>query len=284
MPVKKQLGRTRRAKKNLALKLVLEQRFKPEISAYFNKIIKNFMAFYITTGSALRSDSYSDDTVALLKKQYIRVSRQFSREMREEGSRLIDIPKALTKQNEDEIDAELSAIITAALGIFIGRESKNRGALIDGTTQNNINAAIQQAQQQLADKQELQTNLAVGILAAAILKRKFKSRQNTIVATETQFIAESTKLIEVVVVANNGAVNINDVVQGTIITVIVARKQWASILDNRVRAHHAAVDGQRRMLQEPFIVMGERLQRPGDPNGSPSNIIGCRCSALYGLL
>ena len=30
-----------------------------------------------------------------------------------------------------------------------------------------------------------------------------------------------------------------------------------------------------------FEVGGEELEYPGDPNGSPENVIQCRCQALY---
>lgn len=53
--------------------------------------------------------------------------------------------------------------------------------------------------------------------------------------------------------------------------------EWDAAGDARVRRTHAAADGQRRPIDEPFIVAGERLRYPGDPNGSAANIIQCRC-------
>jgi hypothetical protein len=32
---------------------------------------------------------------------------------------------------------------------------------------------------------------------------------------------------------------------------------------------------------EPFIVMGEQLDYPGDPVGSAGNVINCRCTQIY---
>jgi F like protein len=54
-------------------------------------------------------------------------------------------------------------------------------------------------------------------------------------------------------------------------------KRWDSKEDTRVRAAHDRADGQVRPVSQPFIVDGEALMAPGDPSGSPSNVIACRC-------
>jgi hypothetical protein len=54
-------------------------------------------------------------------------------------------------------------------------------------------------------------------------------------------------------------------------------KVWDSRDDTRVRLAHEAADGQVRPVSQPFIVGGEALMSPGDPTGSPSNVINCRC-------
>lgn len=55
---------------------------------------------------------------------------------------------------------------------------------------------------------------------------------------------------------------------------------WLATLDHRVRPAHRIADGQRVPIGTPFTVDGEHLMRPGDPAGSPSNVIQCRCSTL----
>lgn len=55
---------------------------------------------------------------------------------------------------------------------------------------------------------------------------------------------------------------------------------WLATLDSRVRPAHLTADGQRVPLGTPFTVDGEQLMRPGDPSGSASNVIQCRCSTL----
>lgn len=55
---------------------------------------------------------------------------------------------------------------------------------------------------------------------------------------------------------------------------------WLATLDSRVRPAHRAADGQRVPMGTPFTVDGEHLMRPGDPDGSASNVIQCRCTTL----
>lgn len=61
-------------------------------------------------------------------------------------------------------------------------------------------------------------------------------------------------------------------------------KFWITARDARVRDKHRAVDGQRRAKNEPFSVGGEALMYPGDPSGSLSNTIRCRCTLSAQLI
>lgn len=69
---------------------------------------------------------------------------------------------------------------------------------------------------------------------------------------------------------------------GTIKTHLQLFKRWrinhgTGIDDGRVRPAHLVADGQEVPEGEPFIVDGELLMFPGDPKGSPENVINCRC-------
>ncbi len=62
---------------------------------------------------------------------------------------------------------------------------------------------------------------------------------------------------------------------------LTLKKVWLSTFDSKVRADHADAHGQEVGTDEPFIVGGEPLMYPGDPAGSPGNIINCRCTVYY---
>ena len=61
----------------------------------------------------------------------------------------------------------------------------------------------------------------------------------------------------------------------------VLNKQWLAREDSSTRPGHARADGQIRPINQPFIVNMEPLMMPGDPAGSPSNVINCRCKSLF---
>lgn len=58
-------------------------------------------------------------------------------------------------------------------------------------------------------------------------------------------------------------------------------KTWDSRDDSAVRPGHKRADGQTVSIYQPFIVNMEPLMMPGDPSGTPSNVINCRCKPLF---
>lgn len=71
----------------------------------------------------------------------------------------------------------------------------------------------------------------------------------------------------------------------------VPKEFWLTQRDSRVRGRvpgryadarfdHWEADGQTVAIDEPFEVSGEALKHPGDPSGSPGNIIHCRCTQV----
>lgn len=60
----------------------------------------------------------------------------------------------------------------------------------------------------------------------------------------------------------------------------ILRKQWKTEADPRVRSSHRAVNNQIIPLMYPFVVGGEYILFPGDPMGSPEEVINCRCDLV----
>lgn len=60
----------------------------------------------------------------------------------------------------------------------------------------------------------------------------------------------------------------------------VVEKVWLATHDRRTRQDHRAADGQRVAHDAPFLVGGERLAFPGDPNGPARQVVNCRCTLL----
>jgi HK97 family phage portal protein len=64
----------------------------------------------------------------------------------------------------------------------------------------------------------------------------------------------------------------------------VKGSEWLAALDERTRPAHREAHGQKRRQGQMFNVGGENLAYPGDPGGSPANIINCRCTRVAVLI
>ncbi len=63
---------------------------------------------------------------------------------------------------------------------------------------------------------------------------------------------------------------------------LVMKKRWVPVQDTRTRDAHAAMAGTPAIpLDQDFTVNGEHMARPGDPRGSASNVVRCRCVLAY---
>lgn len=60
----------------------------------------------------------------------------------------------------------------------------------------------------------------------------------------------------------------------------VIAEEWVATLDGRERDAHAVADGQIVPVDGTFLVGGEELRNPHDPQGSVENTTQCRCSAV----
>lgn len=60
-------------------------------------------------------------------------------------------------------------------------------------------------------------------------------------------------------------------------------KSWQAILDSRTRPSHVDADNQEVGVRQNFIVGGEQLRYPRDPNGSAGNVINCRCVSDFSV-
>ena len=58
----------------------------------------------------------------------------------------------------------------------------------------------------------------------------------------------------------------------------VKRREWLATMDNRTRDTHREVNGQVRGMNEPFIVGGSPMMRPGD--GPIGEVANCRCTLI----
>lgn len=131
---------------------------------------------------------------------------------------------------------------------------QNRIKSINDTTWDEIKGVLQQAYDDGWTLSDIEKELR------SRYSQFGKSRAEMIARTETNGIVNKASL------------------EGYRETGVVEKKEWIATQDSVTRDAHAEADGQIVGLDEYFIVGGELLQCPGDPNGSAENVIQCRCA------
>lgn len=306
--------REKYARKNLAMKLALEGVFESDLEKYFNKVLKDTTDIYSSTLSVPNPSIFNEMTNELLLKHYNRTATIFI----EEGTR------AIIKDQGGEVDSRLDEIIVASgiasAFLYAKQQVAKRSGYITETTRDNIRDSFKKAKDQvnvdISNDSNINQTRATKKYLYDNLKDKFEGRISSIKITETQFMAEKTKLIDAYVrgrlASNIRASDISPdkipddfiellrIGESTLIKDSVSmasgnvdyfspdefkemRKSWSAILDDVVRNGHALANGQERYANDPFEVSGELLMIPGDTSfgASIGNVINCRCSALY---
>jgi hypothetical protein len=103
--------------------------------------------------------------------------------------------------------------------------------------------------------------------------RWVKKKYKTISYNRAKRIART----EIISASNFGSI------AGARATGLAVKKKWIPTQDSRTRDWHELSNIQKPTaeLDEPFIVMGEELDYPGDYRGSASNVVNCRCAVGY---
>lgn len=99
---------------------------------------------------------------------------------------------------------------------------------------------------------------------------KLQRRVGDVFGDFSDFRTERIARTEVTAAANQGHLEVYRQSE-------VEEKEWLSTLDDRIREAHAEAHGQRVSVEQAFLVGGEELMAPGQ-DGSPANVINCRCT------
>lgn len=250
-----------RLARQLAKKIKLENRFKPDLTRFFKQIGRDATAKWAATGRIPNLDSFQIELIALLRSHYRRVARAFSKDARKEAKA---VNFFLETKQEENIDSEIVD--------YVNQHSIEQSMFILQTTESNLNVVAA----------SVLAAAATGIVTptraenAKEIKREFDARSinrvDTIAMTETQTPAEEIKFIE--------SLAVSETLRQTTGQTMV--KTWATVLDERTRPSHVLADRQEVNVKQPFIVQGERLPVPGSAalGASLSNIINCRCASI----
>ena len=266
-----------RLARQLAKKLKLENRFKPELIRFFKQVGRDATAKWAATGRIPNLNSFQLELIALLRGHYRRVAKAFSKDARNEAK---TVNFFLETKQEESIDSDIVD--------YINQHSIQQSMFILQTTESNLNVVVASVLAAARTGIERPTRTEI----AREIRREFDARSinrvDTIAMTETQTPAEEIKFIE--------ATNLNRIINepedfpigilapiAPIAAVLLMKKTWRTFLDDRTRSSHVAADRQEVDVLQPFIVQGQRLPVPGSSalGATVDNVINCRCNALY---
>lgn len=141
---------------------------------------------------------------------------------------------------------------------FIAKQGLKNAKLVRDTAKAEVNKIIKAGQTEGLGMAEIGSRLNEKLI-------DFK-RHETVRIAQTELASA----------ANNAADQ--SLKQAEEITGLKLGEEWVSSGQDNMRDAHAEADGQVVRVGEKFNVGDEQLEYPGDPNGSPENIINCHCA------
>lgn len=246
-------------------KLQLEVGIGFALLRWFNKIIPEIKKQYIDNGQPLDFQAYQGSLSLILLNFYNKVTRKVGNKSFANFQAQINrldlesYPSKMTAKERDDFYMSLSSLLLA--------RSVVQANLILGTLQERLNRAISDSRTKIPTA----TNSKIINDALKTYRPQQRAHLKQMVALDqTQYTYEDIKFEGVQYMLSRDITN-----------QLAAVKTWITRNDDRVRPAHAAAAGQTVPSNDRFIVMGEELIYPRDPNGSLPNILGCRCSAIY---
>ena len=226
----------------------LEAQFRGRIQRELAAAIRDALTFYEHTSEV--------PVMADLRDRVEAVYRQMSEtSIRVFGVRVLNQGKALGHDLEVK---DFAAIFSRMSQVYIGLESvRRRITSVSSTTRQQIVNAIAAGQRE-----------GLGVAAIA---RQIRDQVDVMTTWRAALIART----ETHGAANYGAQ------EAARETGLRLRKEWVAAADERTREDHKAADGQIVGMDEPFQVGSDMLMFPGDPAGSPEQVINCRCAQSF---
>ncbi len=251
-----QLARRKEWLGQLRLRRAYENAFATQIGWELDRVAREAAAEYERGGHASLGTVFFEHhqrMSALMPAMTTNTARAFAhRTLRKLGlpRKALAHVEVETKAEEDEIEDEIRT--------FSKENSAKKVTQISNTTRNRINRTITSG---------LRDNLTSRDIAKKIVETSGaaigKLRARTIARTEVHAASMAGSLF---------AAESMDVEMV---------KEWVAVSDDRTRDDHADVNGQQVALDESFDVGDDSLSFPGDPTGSPEQVIDCRCVMVY---
>lgn len=257
---------TTQSRRDLNKKLRLEGSLRPKLRRLNARIVSKYRAGLRKNGTIININEFTEDLEQMLDQHYRLTGKAFQNNL---GPRL---PKDVAKTATEK--AEIATALAAWYLLTIPESARR----INGTTRENMTDSLAEAEQDelVRTLTGREARLTAAVIAAAALDRKLRGRENTILMSETQNVAEVAKATEAEILSG-----LSPHVSGASNAQVEVTKEWVTVGDSKVRVPHVVSDGQTVPLNKPFEVGGELLRQPRDSSlgASAVNIINCRCSS-----
>jgi hypothetical protein len=273
------------AQEELAAKMKLEDRYRPELTRLFNRVVKDFEAVVAATGQAPDASNFRQDFATSFDGQYRRTQAFFT-------GRLVNNVEGkiiMLKQSEEEFST-LEKLIAASLVAWRFTSSRVQSMFVTNTNQIQMQESLARARLLQSEAGVVQNNRTLAKTAGGFLRRLFKSRVERNIVTQTQSAAEATRNIEATALAGGVPFPLERV-EGVEPAAPQRRvtKSWRDIGDSKVRDSHVIADQGPPIAEDEIFIVGptrSRLRFPGDMSlgAAVEETINCRCFADYTLI
>jgi hypothetical protein len=263
--------------RDLRAKMRLEAAMRPKVKALFKRMVKAHVRSVNSNGLPLNAQDFKQDWTDLLLDHYRVTQGIFIGSVKAFQAK--ELAGLQYKQEDDEEGLRAEEILAGALLMWSERQAPRQAQFITDTSVKNVADSMRLARETLLEQEEEITDRAMAATSGRLLERDFAGRVDSIVMTETQSAAETTKIMEAYSLSD---INPNVMLGGSVV-VSTTTKRWQTVGDNKVRGAHVTANGQTRLLHQPFDVGGEQLRYPGDSGlgATPKNTANCRCSSIY---
>ncbi len=243
-----QTARLREWRAQLRLRTTLERSVQRRLTAEFNRVARETAEQYglgRQAGVDIALAGHPGRVAGLLAIHHRRVFDAFGRQFMDEAKGF---------GGYERKDAE--GFFAVAIQRWLAEHGARKVVQISGTTRRNILTAI------LAGEDE-----GDGIPAIA---KRIRDKTGGVIARARGLVIARTE-------THGAAAAASDEAAKALGLENELRREWIAAEDSRTRETHLAVDGDVRGMDQPFDVGAAKLDRPGDPNGPPEEIINCRC-------
>lgn len=256
-------------------KRTFERSLSRDLVAFFAGLSSDLFASIAATGLPVNTNDYQQELAAILKKNYRRTGAFFSSHL----NRLLNEVEPDSPEHEEliaEVQEERTKIEAAILLLlipFYNNQARQQAGFILRTTERVIRDEQIKvlSENALAETQMNQTEVAKEV--ARMVNRRNRNRVASISDDQISDVAQHSQQVE--------AQEISKASRQAGIS-LEPRKTWVDVSDSRVRAAHRRADGQKRGLNELFMVGGELLMHPKDMRHGASlkNTANCRCNSV----